>query len=47
MPTITAIRIKTFLSGVIGSVQDFMEGLSQNEFLEDTLLKQLYIKRKD
>ena len=47
MPTITAIRIKTFLSGVVGSVQDFMEGLSQNEFTEDTILKQMYAKKKD
>ena len=47
MPTITVVRIKTFLSGVLGSVQDFLEALKQGEFLEDTILISLHKKFKE
>jgi len=47
MPTITVVRIKTFLSGVLSAVNDFMEGISQHEFREDTILYQLHQKFKE
>ena len=47
MPTITVVRIKTFLSGVLGSVIDFTEALSQGSFKEDNILVGLYKKFKE
>jgi len=50
MPTITAARVKTFMSGVLGSVQDFMDGagvMDHGEFKEDTILYQLHQKLQD
>ena len=47
MPTITVVRIKTFLSGVLGSVIDFTEGLFQSSFEEDNILVGLSKKFKE
>ena len=46
MPTITVVRLKTFLSGVLGSVIDFGEAFDQGLFNEDHLLISLHKKFK-
>lgn len=47
MPTITVVRIKTFLSGVLGSVVDFTESLFLSTFTEDNILAGLHKKFKE
>ena len=47
MPTITVVRIKTFLSGVTGSVVDFSEALVHGDFKEDNILVTLLKKFKE
>ena len=47
MPTITAVRIKTFLSGCISTVFDATEALTRGAFQEDNLLAQLHAKLAD
>lgn len=38
MPTMTVVRLKTYPSGVLGSVVDFTEALVQGAFTEDNIL---------
>lgn len=47
MPTMTVVRIKTYLSGVLGSVIDFTEALVQGAFTEDNILVTLHKKFKE
>ena len=47
MPTITVVRIKTFLSGVTGSVVDFYEALDHGGFKEDNFLVTILKKFKE
>ena len=47
MPTITVVRIKTFLSGVTGSVIDFYEALDHGDFKEDNFLVTILKKFKE
>ena len=47
MPTVTVSRVKTFLSGVIGTVVDFSEFIGEGTFAEDNILVSLHKKFKD
>ena len=37
-PTVTVVRIKTFLSGILSTIFDFAEVFGQGKFTEDNLL---------
>jgi len=38
MPTVTVVRIKSFLSGIINTVFEFTENLVSGVFTEDNIL---------
>jgi len=44
MPTVTVVRIKGFLSGIINTVFEFTENLVSGVFIEDNILYQLHRK---
>ena len=44
MPTVTVVRIKGILSGILNTVFEFTESLSAGKFNEDNLLYQLHAK---
>ena len=43
-PTVTIVRVKTFLSGILSTVFQFTESLNNDRFYEDNLLNQMHIK---
>lgn len=44
MPTVTVVRIKGILSGILNTVFEFTESLVTGDFTEDNLLYQLHAK---
>ena len=44
MPTVTVVRIKGILSGILNTVFEFTESLVSGDFTEDNLLYQLHAK---
>ena len=44
MPTVTVVRIKGILSGILNTVFEFTESLVAGNFTEDNLLYQLHAK---
>ena len=47
MPTVTVVRIKGILSGILNTVFEFTESLVAGKFTEDNLLYQLHAKLGD
>jgi len=46
-PTVTIVRIKGFMSGILNTVLELTEGLGGSRFIEDNLLYQLHQKLGD